>query len=84
MAVVAAEKYPSVSIDTGPHTPIADDEVVFVLRARDGMAVPTIECYRELCVAGDSPPDHLAAIDRSIEQMRSWQQANQESVKTPD
>lgn len=84
MAVAAAEKYPSVEIDTGEHTPIGDDEVVFVLRARDAMSVATIECYRELCIAGDSPPEHLAAIDLSIEQMRSWQQSNPELVKRPD
>lgn len=84
MAIAAASKYLSVEIDTGVRTPIADDEIVFTIRARDAMAVPTLECYRTLCEAGDSPPAHIAAIDLSIKQMLAWQQANSELVKQPD
>lgn len=84
MAVDAGSKYESVEINTGSHAPIGEDEPVFPLRGRDAMAVATIECYRELCVAGDSPPDHLAAIDAAAEAMRSWQQANPELIKQPD
>jgi hypothetical protein len=84
VAVAAARKYPSVTIETGDHTPLREDEVVFTIRAQDDKAVPTIECYRELCIAGDSPPAHIAAINLSIAQVRAWQQAHPELVKSPD
>lgn len=84
MAVPAAAKYPSVDIDTGDHTPIGVDEIVFTLRSRDAMSVPTVEAYYELCEASGSPPEHLAAIRRSIEEMTEWQRQNPEDVKIPD
>lgn len=84
MAVVAADKYPSVEIDTGDHTPIGDDEVVFVLRANDETALPTLRDYRVNALALGCHPEHVAAIDRSIEQFKEYQRTHTESVKTPD
>lgn len=78
------EKYPSVNIDTGTHTPIGEDEPVFVLRARDGNALDLLDAYAELCNASGSPPAHLATILNSRSRFEAWQTANPELVKNPD
>lgn len=84
MAVDAGSKYKSVSIDTGAHTPLHEGEPVFTIRAQDRMAVPTLECYRELCEAAPSPPEHISAIQSAIDDVRRWQEANPELVNNPD
>jgi hypothetical protein len=78
------EKYPSVQIDTGEHTPIGEDEPVFVLQARDATSLKLLDAYADICNASGSPPAHLATILNSRQRFSAWQDANPELVKNPD
>lgn len=78
------QKYPSVSVDTGDRTPIGDDEPVFVLRARDAMAIPVLDAYAQLCSAHGSPSEHLQSVLQTHNAFRDWQDAHPGDVKQPD
>jgi len=67
----------------------AEDEPLFVLRAQDRLAIPTIECYRQLYAihsqsAGRYDPlfaDHVGAV---ISNFGRWQMRTLNAVKLPD
>jgi hypothetical protein len=68
-----------VNIATG--VPIPDDEPVFILRAKDILAIDTLEEYTELL-----PPntDHFKAINNVRKKFNNWRAANQDKIKEPD
>ena len=67
-----------VNIATG--IPIPDDEPVFVLRAKDDLAVQTLEYYQEF-----TETDPFASeVDKCLKAFQEWQAANPDKVKEPD
>lgn len=55
-------------------------EPLFTLRAQDVHSVDTLEFYRDQCVNAE----HKDGVDEAIEEFKTWQVANQGSVKEPD
>lgn len=84
MAVDAGGKYESVTVDTGDHSPIGEDEPVFMLRAQDALAADAIRHYIELCKSVDRPPVHIENSVRALEHIEDWQSAHPDLVKYPD
>lgn len=75
-------KYGRVTFEREPHTPIADDEPVFILRAQDVIAPETIIRYASLCSERGSPQAHVDAVMEVYDRFVRWQQEH--STKVPD
>jgi hypothetical protein len=73
-----ALKYGQVDIPGVPN-----DEPVFVLRAQDVLALPTIAEYRRMAMGAGCERTHLAAIDDVHDAVRGWQNGGNR-VKVPD
>jgi hypothetical protein len=58
---------------------IPQDEPVFLLRAQDNCAVPTLESYKRSAKRSGCTPEFLDTIDRMIDRFRKWG-----PKKTPD
>lgn len=74
-------KYGQVTTANGE---IPDDELVFVLRARDANSCPAISAYFELCKRNGSPQRHLDMIEQTYTAFADWQEAHSDRVRTPD
>jgi hypothetical protein len=77
-------KYPRVDIDTGGHSPIGEDEPIFILRAQDKKSVKLLDSYLLLCQGSGCSGDHLEAIEENIKRFEDWQSQNPSAVKLPD
>jgi hypothetical protein len=75
-------KYGRVTFERTPHTPIPDDEPVFILRAQDELAPDAIIEYAESCREAGSPQEHLSAIYEAHRKFLDWQQTH--DTKIPD
>lgn len=69
----------------GGGTPFAEDEPVFLLRAKDALFIPTLEAYNDLLM--DHPDREMAsrmqeAINGHISLAEDWQTTH--STKAPD
>jgi hypothetical protein len=62
---------------------IPDDEPIFILRARDVSAVGTLEQYHNLN-RGSSPPEHLEAVQKRVDQFRKFAEEHPDRMKVPD
>ncbi|MGA2412675.1 MAG: hypothetical protein ABSG46_20120 [Candidatus Binataceae bacterium] len=71
-------KYGRITTEKGS---IPEDEPVFLLRAQDVCAVPTMEAYVNECEMRGSPQSHLDGIDEAIARFEAWQRDH--SVHTP-
>lgn len=49
---------------------VGDEEPVFILRAQDKLAEPTIEMYRLLAASHDS--QIAGAVQKEVERFRQW------------
>lgn len=65
-------------------TGIPDDEPVFILRARDALALDTITAYAKACEAVGTDDRHVMGVEASHAQFVAWRDANAELVKLPD
>lgn len=63
---------------------IPDDEPVFILRARDVAAVPTLESYLGLVRAAGSPQEHMDAVRKRIYQFIKFKEEHPDRMRTPD
>ncbi len=61
---------------------VADDEPIFVLRAKDQFSAVVVRLWVQLCEAAGSPPDKVDAAARCAEAMEVWQ--NKNGFKIPD
>lgn len=75
-------KYGRVTFEHEPHTPIPDDEPVFILRAQDEEAPGTIIDYAQKCKSAGSPQSHIDAVMGVYWRFLEWQEQN--STKVPD
>jgi hypothetical protein len=64
-------------------TPLPEDEELILFRAHDKLLVPLLEHYRQLCIDADSPEEHLGLLEKRVEAIKVWQQANQDKLKVP-
>jgi hypothetical protein len=71
-------KYGKVEFERGS---IADDELVFALRAQDPHAPEAIRQYALLCVTAGAPAVHVQAVLDAAGMFERWQRENPERVK---
>ena len=64
------------------HTPLAEDEPVFVFRAQDQLMPSVLAYYAELCQSVGSPESHVSAIGEHRERVIAWQTIN--GCRVPD
>lgn len=62
---------------------VPDDEYVVFL-AKDNAFNNILPQYRDECVALGCDSEQIAAVDRMIERLRAWREANRERCKDPD
>lgn len=69
---------------------IPEDEPIFILRAKDNLAVQTLEKYYDLCRAAARENgkiddlSHLGPVAQRIEEFEAWRKANPSECKDPD
>lgn len=61
-----------------------DGEPVFVLRGGDALAPLAILDYARRCSAAGCDREHYEDVVKCSEEMRAWQEKNQDKVKNPD
>ena len=74
-------KYGEVTTKKGS---IPRDEPVFVLRAQDRAALPTLRHYENECRVLGAGEDHYSAITNVIEKFQKFADDNPDKIKTPD
>lgn len=62
---------------------IPENEPLFLLRARDWLAVPLLLRYRELCIADGCNDWQLSQIDGVIDRFRMFAVDNPQTMKQP-
>lgn len=75
-------KYGRVTFEKEPHTPIPDDEPVFIFRAQDDLAAQVILFYGRLCAKEGSPDSHTDAIMEAYDRFVEWKEDH--ATKIPD
>lgn len=61
-----------------------EDEPIFILRAQDVLAHPTIEYYEDLAEARGCDPSFLDGLRLVRNAVQDWQVKNSSKVKRPD
>jgi len=77
-------KYGKITVEKEPHTPLPDDEPVFLIRAQDLASVSTIQFYREQAQKAGAPEEFLDSLGEVQNDFMKWQRENVNRVKTPD
>jgi len=62
---------------------IPEDEPIFILRARDEIALSTLVAYRATALVR-CRPDHLASLNLLIDQFRKFAEDHPDRLKVPD
>jgi hypothetical protein len=73
-------KYGQVTLENQRN--IGADEPVFVFRYQDLFLLPILRSYRQLCVLGGSPAEHIDLLDEVMDDVQRWQQLNGSKVPT--
>lgn len=68
---------------------VKDDSVVpegsfVVFLAKDSAFAETLPYYRQKCVVMGADAEQIAAVDRMIERLAAWREANADLCKVPD
>lgn len=63
--------------------PIPDDEPVFILRARDRLALPLLRIYEQLSMIDGCNSYHFNSLKMSIERFESFRRLHPEKMKQP-
>lgn len=67
-----------------PSLPRSDDPMpVFVIKARDRLAIPAIRHYRNLCLRFELN-EQAGQVSLAIQEIAEWQYRNGDKVKRPD
>lgn len=74
-------KFQNVALNEG-HTPLAPDEPVFVLRAKDRYMPDMLLIYAQMCEDGGSPEEHVDAARQHRLAAIEWQRQN--GCRVPD
>lgn len=83
-------KYGDVTVENEPGTPLnGTDEPVFILRAQDQEAMPTIARYINRYRQIEDPEaqrseEFFTTLDEVQEAFRAWQTANRDKMKLAD
>lgn len=67
----------------GQSGPVPDDEPLFILRARDVNAIPTLRQYFQIA-SRNSASQHVRAITEAIERFQTFKESNPDRIKVPD
>lgn len=78
---MAENKFQNVDVLEG-HTPLAPDEPVFVLRAKDRFMPDILSIYALMCEDGGSPEEHVDAVRQHRLAALEWQRHN--GCRLPD
>lgn len=73
----------SVLVNRVSGAPIPEHEPVFVLRARDWLALPLLHEYANLCDVHRCVVSHLNAISENIRRFREWRNQHPLEMKQP-
>lgn len=57
---------------------------VFVLTAKDSVAVEAMREYMEVCSFVNCPKDHINGVYERIKEFEDWQHKNERLVSKPD
>lgn len=76
-----AGKFQNIALNEG-HTPLAPDEPVFVLRAKDRFMPDMLLIYAQMCEAAGSPEEHVDAARQHRLEAIEWQRHN--GCRVPD
>ncbi len=63
---------------------IVTDDQYMVFLAKDDAFPETLEFYRSKCGQLGADDEHLAAVDRTIQRLKAWRDANVLACKVPD
>jgi len=63
---------------------IPDDEPVFVLRAKDSVALAAVTMYREMCMLIGCTVAHTDAIQQLLTDFEDWRAAHENQIGFPD
>lgn len=64
--------------------PIPEEEPIFILRAQDMAAMPTLEAYRKFVGELPGTEEHLKSLELLIGQFRQYVWDFPDRIKTPD
>lgn len=70
-------------VKTSNNEILPDDEPLFLMRARDHLAIPTLKAYREKAVADGCNDWFLGLIDERIEIFEAFAREHPERMKQP-
>jgi hypothetical protein len=70
-------------VKTSNGDPIPDDEPVFLIRARDRLALPLLRIYDQLSQVDGCNDYHFAALTRSIADFAEFARLNPTKMKQP-
>jgi hypothetical protein len=73
-------KYGKITTERGS---IPEDEPVFLLRAQDVAALPTLGDYLENCRAAGASQAHMDGISSAIHRFHDWQESHTAKVPGP-
>jgi hypothetical protein len=59
------------------------DEPIFILRARDRLALPALQAYLNLCEANNCTDYQLGSLERQIEVFKIWRREHADKMKQP-
>jgi len=62
---------------------VPDDEYVVFL-AKDNAFADAIHYYRDRCVELGADQEHLDSVNRMIDRLNEWRDANPDKLKVPD
>ena len=65
-------------------TPIPQDEPLILFRGKDKLLPRLLEQYKQLCQDGGSPQGQIELLQQRIDEIKVWQDNNQDKVKIPD
>lgn len=71
-------------IKTSNGQPVPDEEPVFILRARDALAITTLEVYKQLAEEdGTVPEEHINGVQEKIDAFRQFRVQYYDRIKAP-
>jgi hypothetical protein len=71
-------------IKTSNGEAIPDDEPVFLLRARDHLAIPLLEIYNQLSIVDGCNEYHFDALNKTIAKFAQFSRLNPGRMKQPN
>jgi|ERR1017187_9350667 hypothetical protein len=76
-----ATEFEIINIVSGESIP--EDEPLFLLRGRDGLALGRLEQYRAACVEAGCNELHIAGVNQVLSKFRKFREEHPERMKQP-